>query len=41
MTELGWTVLRFWEHECPQDVAKSILAAVTDARTKPNASSTR
>jgi len=38
MTDLGWTVLRFWEHERPPDVAKSIVGAVTDARAKPNAS---
>jgi DNA mismatch endonuclease (patch repair protein) len=25
---LGWTVLRFWEHEPPEDVAELIIAAV-------------
>ena len=28
----GWTVLRYWEHENPEDVASSICAAVDNAR---------
>lgn len=26
----GWTVLRFWEHESPAEVAEAVRAAVTD-----------
>ncbi|MFT2815563.1 very short patch repair endonuclease [Leifsonia sp. A12D58] len=26
LTAAGWTVLRFWEHEDPHDVASAILA---------------
>lgn len=26
----GWTVMRFWEHEDPKDVAAAITAAVLD-----------
>ncbi|MFI9307514.1 very short patch repair endonuclease [Streptomyces triculaminicus] len=33
LTEAGWTVLRFWEHEDPLAVAADIAAAVTLART--------
>ncbi|OMI39169.1 very short patch repair endonuclease [Streptomyces sparsogenes] len=28
----GWTVLRFWEHEAPSDVAERVATAVADAR---------
>ena len=28
LTEDGWTVLRFWEHEDPVDVAATIIGAV-------------
>jgi DNA mismatch endonuclease (patch repair protein) len=28
LRDLGWTVLRFWEHEHPQDVAERIINAV-------------
>ena len=28
---LGWTVLRFWEHEDPVDVAAAVVGAVRDA----------
>ncbi|MFI5853381.1 very short patch repair endonuclease [Streptomyces parvulus] len=27
----GWTVLRFWEHEVPEDVARSVRKAVLPA----------
>lgn len=26
LTSAGWIVMRFWEHERPEDVAKSIIA---------------
>lgn len=29
---MGWTVLRFWEHEPPDDVAASIATAMSTAR---------
>lgn len=32
MIELGWTVLRFWEHEAPRDVAAQISVAVGSLR---------
>ncbi|MFI2190625.1 very short patch repair endonuclease [Streptomyces sioyaensis] len=28
----GWTVLRFWEHESPEDVAEQVARAVRTAR---------
>lgn len=28
LTEAGWSVLRYWEHEAPSDVAAAIEAAV-------------
>ncbi|MFD7873786.1 very short patch repair endonuclease [Streptomyces sp. NPDC059766] len=28
LTAQGWTVLRFWEHEAPEDVATRVKAAV-------------
>lgn len=28
LTALGWTVLRFWEHENPEDVAEAVEAEV-------------
>jgi DNA mismatch endonuclease, patch repair protein len=27
LEQLGWTVLRFWEHESPESVAKTTIAA--------------
>ena len=30
---LGWTVLRFWEHELAREVADRIIAAVEKARS--------
>lgn len=32
LAEAGWTVLRFWEHERPEEVAAVITAAVTSTR---------
>ncbi|MFD4942355.1 very short patch repair endonuclease [Streptomyces sp. NPDC058409] len=32
LTEAGWTVLRFWEHEPPAGVAERVAAAVDRAR---------
>ncbi|GHF45040.1 hypothetical protein GCM10010218_28170 [Streptomyces mashuensis] len=32
LTEAGWTVLRFWEHEDPVTVAADIAAVVSSAR---------
>jgi DNA mismatch endonuclease (patch repair protein) len=29
LKELGWTVMRFWSHESPADVAKAVYLAVT------------
>ncbi|MFJ9536424.1 very short patch repair endonuclease [Streptomyces sp. NPDC101225] len=29
----GWTVLRFWEHESPEEVARQITDAVTERRS--------
>lgn len=34
LTSDGWTVLRFWEHEDPIDVADSVHAAVLSARRR-------
>ncbi|MDR3081669.1 MAG: very short patch repair endonuclease [Streptomyces sp.] len=33
LTAEGWTVLRFWEHEDPEDVSARIRAAVTERRS--------
>lgn len=33
LTERGWTVLRFWEHEDPAEVAERIVAVVRRRRT--------
>ncbi|MER7896914.1 very short patch repair endonuclease [Streptomyces sp. NPDC096046] len=30
----GWTVLRFWEHEAPEEVAIQVAAAVQRRRSK-------
>ena len=32
LRDYGWTVLRFWEHEDPDEVARSVLAKVTQLR---------
>ncbi|WP_329338759.1 very short patch repair endonuclease [Streptomyces sp. NBC_00663] len=34
LTAEGWTVLRFWEHEAPEDVAVRVAAAVEQRRAK-------
>lgn len=31
----GWTVLRFWEHETPAQVAETIIGVVESARRGP------
>jgi DNA mismatch endonuclease (patch repair protein) len=33
LTELGWLVLRFWEHEDPDDVARAVRARVVALRS--------
>lgn len=35
---MGWTVLRFWQHESPAESAASIARVVTVARSKHHAS---
>ncbi|MCX4698660.1 very short patch repair endonuclease [Streptomyces sp. NBC_01373] len=32
LTTEGWTVLRFWEHESPEHMAKRITASVAERR---------
>ncbi|MFF8099002.1 very short patch repair endonuclease [Streptomyces sp. NPDC016640] len=32
----GWTVLRFWEHEAPEEVAARVAATVTQRRPEPD-----
>ncbi|MFJ9029308.1 very short patch repair endonuclease [Streptomyces sp. NPDC102274] len=34
LTELGWVVLRFWEHEAPGVVADQVAAAVIRGRAR-------
>ncbi|MEF3118142.1 very short patch repair endonuclease [Streptomyces chrestomyceticus] len=34
LTEAGWTVLRFWEHEEPAAVTERITEAVSNARAR-------
>ena len=36
LAALGWTVLRFWEHEDPESVADQIAAAVVSHREAVN-----
>ncbi|MEU3740292.1 very short patch repair endonuclease [Streptomyces sp. NPDC032198] len=36
LREAGWTVLRFWEHESPDDCALTIAAAVSRLRNRPD-----
>lgn len=38
LREAGWTVLRFWEHEMPEEVAQTIATAVAAARANVVAS---
>jgi DNA mismatch endonuclease (patch repair protein) len=35
LTDEGWTVLRFWEHESAEAVARRISATVTSKRATP------
>ncbi|MFZ2239219.1 MAG: very short patch repair endonuclease [Gordonia amarae] len=35
LSEAGWTVLRFWEHEDPVAVAAAVVAAVLERRPAP------
>ncbi|MDX2340550.1 very short patch repair endonuclease [Micrococcus sp. M4NT] len=37
LTERGWTVLRFWEHEDPAGVAQTVIDAVRSRRPAPRA----
>ncbi|MBY3544444.1 very short patch repair endonuclease [Rhizobium laguerreae] len=32
LSEIGWTVLRFWEHETAETIAEAIAATVIEAR---------
>lgn len=32
LTDAGWTVLRFWEHEAAEDAARTVLATVSRLR---------
>lgn len=32
LRDAGWTVLRFWEHEDPDDVARTVITAVRETR---------
>jgi DNA mismatch endonuclease (patch repair protein) len=34
LLDYGWTVLRFWEHQSPIDVAETISQTFTEARAK-------
>ncbi|MEU9013034.1 very short patch repair endonuclease [Streptomyces sp. NPDC048479] len=34
LTEAGWTVLRFWEHESPEECASTVLRVVFDRRKR-------
>lgn len=34
LTMGGWNVLRFWEHESPQDIANAVLGAVASRRAE-------
>lgn len=37
LRSLGWTVLRFWEHESPTEAAAIVSCAVAKARSIPRA----
>lgn len=39
LRNIGWTVLRFWEHELPPGAADIVVQAVAMGRSKHNASS--
>lgn len=32
LSDRGWTVMRFWEHQLPADVADSVVMVLTDLR---------
>ncbi|MBW1604561.1 very short patch repair endonuclease [Streptomyces sp. JJ66] len=34
LSEAGWTVLRFWEHESPEACAREVFDTVTAIRTR-------
>lgn len=34
LRDAGWTVLRYWEHEAPADVAKAVATAIRTAAAK-------
>ncbi|MFF9015180.1 very short patch repair endonuclease [Streptomyces sp. NPDC014870] len=34
LTDAGWTVLRFWEHESPEECAGTVLGVVLDRRQR-------
>ncbi|MFG2022932.1 very short patch repair endonuclease [Streptomyces sp. NPDC048825] len=36
LTAAGWTVLRFWEHESAENVARRITASVTSKPASPD-----
>ncbi|WP_353886096.1 very short patch repair endonuclease [uncultured Gordonia sp.] len=36
LAERGWTVLRYWEHENPEQVADDILGAIQRLRDRPD-----
>ncbi|MFF4436786.1 very short patch repair endonuclease [Streptomyces sp. NPDC001621] len=36
LTAAGWTVLRFWEHEAAEEVARRIATSVATGRTPTN-----
>ncbi|MFC8430783.1 very short patch repair endonuclease [Streptomyces sp. NPDC057253] len=38
LKQIGWTVLRFWEHEHPADIARTVAEArgTSDASHKPH-----
>lgn len=37
LDRMGWTVLRFWQHESPAEAADSVARVVTMARSKRSA----
>ena len=40
LRNIGWTVLRFWEHEPPTEAADIVVQTVAMGRSKRTASST-
>ncbi|WLQ48512.1 very short patch repair endonuclease [Streptomyces poriferorum] len=41
LKEAGWTVLRFWEHEAPEDVAQQVVKARRTAPVSTGSSRSR